>query len=48
MFVSLINTSIFWVQVYEKAEEAICDQTLADLLYLTENEGKLRLDTYTV
>ncbi|KDR18916.1 set1/Ash2 histone methyltransferase complex subunit ASH2 isoform X1 [Zootermopsis nevadensis] len=30
----------------EKAEEAICEQTMADLLYLTENEGKLRLDTY--
>lgn len=32
--------------MYEKAEEAICEQTMADLLYLTENEGKLRLDTY--
>ncbi|XP_067009311.1 set1/Ash2 histone methyltransferase complex subunit ASH2 isoform X2 [Anabrus simplex] len=30
----------------EKAEEAICEQTMADLLYLTENDGKLRLDTY--
>ncbi|KAG8306596.1 Set1/Ash2 histone methyltransferase complex subunit ASH2 [Homalodisca vitripennis] len=34
--------------MYEKAEEAICEQTMADLLYLTENEGKLRLDTYCV
>ncbi|XP_046392588.1 set1/Ash2 histone methyltransferase complex subunit ASH2 isoform X1 [Ischnura elegans] len=30
----------------EKAEEAIIEQTTADLLYLTENDGKLRLDTY--
>lgn len=34
--------------MWEKAEEAICEQTMADLLYLTENEGKLRLDTYCV
>ncbi|KAK7865162.1 hypothetical protein R5R35_002221 [Gryllus longicercus] len=32
--------------MHEKAEEAICEQTMADLLYLTENEGKLRLDTF--
>ncbi|RZF45134.1 hypothetical protein LSTR_LSTR000544 [Laodelphax striatellus] len=30
--------------MWEKAEEAICEQTMADLLYLTENDGKLRLD----
>ncbi|XP_073990038.1 set1/Ash2 histone methyltransferase complex subunit ash2 isoform X2 [Rhodnius prolixus] len=34
--------------MYLKAEEAICEQTVADILYLTENEGKLRLDTYCV
>nr|CAD7399030.1 unnamed protein product [Timema cristinae] len=33
--------------MYEKAEEAICEHTLADLLYLTENDGKLRIDTLT-
>jgi Set1/Ash2 histone methyltransferase complex subunit ASH2 len=38
--------SVHYCQMYEKAEEAICEQTMADLLYLTENEGKLRLDTY--
>ena len=38
--------SVRCCQIYEKAEEAICEQTMADLLYLTENEGKLRLDTY--
>ncbi|KAK9507533.1 hypothetical protein O3M35_007369 [Rhynocoris fuscipes] len=34
--------------MYLKSEEAICEQTVADMLYLTENEGKLRLDTYCV
>lgn len=29
----------------EKAEEAISEQSLADTLYLVENDGKLRLDT---
>ncbi|XP_049792605.1 set1/Ash2 histone methyltransferase complex subunit ASH2-like [Schistocerca nitens] len=32
--------------ISEKAEEAICEQALADILYLTENEGRLRLDIY--
>lgn len=32
----------------ERGEEAICDQTLADLIYLTENEGKLRLDSFVL
>lgn len=32
----------------EKAEDAICEQTIADMLYLTENEGKLRLDSYVM
>ncbi|CAB3221102.1 unnamed protein product [Arctia plantaginis] len=32
----------------DKAEEAICEQTMADLLYLTENEGKLRLDNFNL
>lgn len=34
--------------MYEKAEEAVSEQTVADMLYLTENEGKLRLDTYVI
>ncbi|XP_043481338.1 set1/Ash2 histone methyltransferase complex subunit ASH2 [Leptopilina heterotoma] len=33
--------------MHEKAEEAIAEQSMADILYLTENEGRLRLDTYT-
>lgn len=32
----------------EKAEEAICEQTIADVIYLTENEGKLRLDSFVL
>lgn len=28
----------------EKSEEAIVEQTLADMLFLTENHGKLKLD----
>lgn len=32
----------------ERGEEAICDQTMADLIYLTENEGKLRLDSFVL
>jgi Set1/Ash2 histone methyltransferase complex subunit ASH2 len=32
--------------MYEKAEEAIIEQTTADLLFLTENDGKLRLDLW--
>ncbi|XP_063912714.1 set1/Ash2 histone methyltransferase complex subunit ASH2 isoform X2 [Zophobas morio] len=34
--------------MHQKAEEAICEQTLADVLYLTENEGKLRLDSFVL
>lgn len=34
--------------MHQKAEEAICEQTLADIIYLTENEGKLRLDSFVL
>ncbi|XP_045467544.1 set1/Ash2 histone methyltransferase complex subunit ASH2 [Harmonia axyridis] len=37
-----------WRGMHEKAEEAICEHTMADILYLTENEGKLRLDTFVL
>lgn len=33
-------------QMYERAEETICEQTLSDLVFLTENEGKLKLDLW--
>ncbi|XP_063995208.1 set1/Ash2 histone methyltransferase complex subunit ASH2 isoform X2 [Diachasmimorpha longicaudata] len=32
----------------DKAEEAMAEQSMADMLYLNENEGKLRLDTYSL
>ncbi|XP_060524344.1 set1/Ash2 histone methyltransferase complex subunit ASH2 isoform X2 [Cylas formicarius] len=32
----------------ERGEEAICDQTIADVIYLTENEGRLRLDSFVL
>ncbi|XP_022910633.1 set1/Ash2 histone methyltransferase complex subunit ASH2 [Onthophagus taurus] len=34
--------------MFEKAEEAISEQTMADMLYLTENEGKLRLENFVM
>lgn len=34
--------------MHQKAEEAIGEQTMADMLYLTENEGKLRLDNFVL
>ncbi|XKL67448.1 hypothetical protein PGB90_002939 [Kerria lacca] len=30
--------------MWERAEETICEQTLSDLVFLTENDGKLKLD----
>jgi Set1/Ash2 histone methyltransferase complex subunit ASH2 len=38
--------TFLYFQISEKAEEAIVEQTLADLIYLTENDGKLTLDNY--
>nr|SVE75031.1 EOG090X03NS [Daphnia dolichocephala] len=32
--------------MHERAEESIAEQAMADMLYLTENEGRLRLDNY--
>lgn len=47
--VGLFIYEIFIIfQMCEKAEEAICEQTMADMLYLTENEGKLRLDNFNI
>lgn len=34
--------------MYDKAEEAMAEQSMADMLYLSENEGKLRLDTFSL
>jgi len=41
-FVASIQTLNF--QMYEKAELAIVEQTVSDLMFLTENDGKLKLD----
>ncbi|XP_039445878.1 set1/Ash2 histone methyltransferase complex subunit ASH2 isoform X1 [Culex pipiens pallens] len=32
----------------ERVEEMICEQTMADMMYFTENDGKLRLDSYSI
>lgn len=34
--------------MFDKAEEAMAEQSMADMLYLGENEGKLRLDTFSL
>lgn len=34
----------FFLQMHERVENLICEQTLADMMYLTENGGMLRLD----
>ncbi|XP_075150139.1 set1/Ash2 histone methyltransferase complex subunit ash2 isoform X1 [Haematobia irritans] len=34
--------------MFERVEELICEQSLSDLLYLTENEGRLRLDNFNI
>lgn len=39
----LLNKNKKCFQVWERAGEAICEQTLADISFLTINEGKLKL-----
>lgn len=36
------------LQMNDRAEETIAEQSMADILYFTENEGKLRLDTFAL
>lgn len=31
--------------MFRRAEELACEQALADMLYFTENQNKLRLDS---
>ena len=31
-----------------RAEEAVLEQTVADMRFFTEHEGKLKLDNYTM
>ena len=35
-----------WKPMCKRAEEAAVEQTLADMKFFTENDGKLRLDNY--
>lgn len=32
-------------QMHDRVEELICEQSLADMVFFTENDGKLRLDS---
>lgn len=32
--------------MHERVEDLITEQSLADMIYFTENDGKLRLDTF--
>ncbi|XP_046613675.1 set1/Ash2 histone methyltransferase complex subunit ASH2 isoform X1 [Neodiprion virginianus] len=41
-------TDVSFKGMNDKAEEAIAEQSMADMLYLAENEGKLRLDTFSM
>ncbi|CAD7084297.1 unnamed protein product [Hermetia illucens] len=34
--------------MHERIEDLICEQTMSDLLYFTENDGRLRLDTFSL
>ncbi|CAH2002333.1 unnamed protein product [Acanthoscelides obtectus] len=42
------STDLNYKPMSDRGEEAICDQTLADLIYLTKNDGKLRLDSFVL
>lgn len=44
----ILSTIIYILQMHDRAEEAIAEQSMADILYFTENEGKLRLDTFAL
>lgn len=47
-----INPSIYlfksFLQMYDRVEELICEQLLSDMMFFTENDGKLRLDTFSL
>ncbi|KAK5649847.1 hypothetical protein RI129_000876 [Pyrocoelia pectoralis] len=43
-----INSELEFRGINQRAEEAICEHTFADMIYLTENEGKLRLDSFVM
>lgn len=39
---------ISYLQMNERVEELICEQSFSDMMYFTENDGKLRLDTFSL
>lgn len=36
------------LQMFDRVEELICEQSLADMVFFTENDGKLRLDAAAI
>lgn len=38
----------FSLQMHDRVEELICEQSVADMVYFVENDGKLRLDTFNL
>ena len=36
------------LQMHERTDESMAEQAMADMLYFTENEGRLRLDSSTL
>lgn len=44
----VLNMIVLIQQMQGRVEEMICEQTMADMMYFTENDGKLRLDTYSL
>lgn len=34
--------------MHDRVEDLICEQSLADMMYFTENDGKLRLDNFSL
>lgn len=49
IFVALrILRRILYLQMHDRVEDLICEQSLADMMYFTENDGKLRLDNFSL
>lgn len=44
-----IDSKIYHLfQMHDRVEDLICEQSLADMMYFTENDGKLRLDNFSL
>ncbi len=46
--VSILNRKNKILQMHDRVEDLICEQSLADMMYFTENDGKLRLDNFSL